>query len=154
MMTAPASAAALCVALTACASRAPAGHLVSQGPPVSISSPALSVGISMRYMTAHSVNLVVHLVARRRLGMVRVRVRSVDHRVAITPGCTLHTLQPPHGMMAPKPPYPLPAVPLCSLVLRASQAGAYPIEVRIVDGEEHALVAPVRAIIDIPGKRP
>lgn len=137
-----------CAALGACASAAHAARTARQAMPVSTGGPGLSVRMQTRPLSAHSDNLVVYLVARRRLPAVRVIVRSPDAGLRITPGCRFHPLRPPRAAPAHHPLPALPPVPLCSVVLTAA-AGRYPIDIRILDEAGRDLVSPVHAVVAI-----
>lgn len=144
----------LLLALMACASAAPESHGSSLALPMSASGRVLAARVSARPTTAHSVNVVVHLIARSTVPVVQVRVDSLDRQLAITPGCMFEPLEPPQVARSRRPPYPLPAVPLCSVVVHASQGGRYALEVRILDRVGHDLVAPIHAVVEIPYRAP
>jgi hypothetical protein len=142
----------LFLALTACAAAAPAARTKTQQLPLTVRSPTLTISVSARSMTEHSINVVAQLITRVRLPAVQLRVHSRDRRLAATQGCTFRPLEPPRVEPARRPyhPNPLPLVPSCSLVLHAARAGRYPLELRIVDGAGHDLVSPIHTTIPIP----
>ncbi len=97
-------------------------------------SEALSLRIATRVMTPHSLNLVVHLYARAPLGAVRVSVVAADPRLAIRPAvCALQVLAPPVVHPPQGARFPLPAIPLCSFVLRATTPARYALTLRVRD---------------------
>ena len=113
---------------------------------------ALSLRIATRVMTPHSLNLVVHLFARAPLGAVRVSVIAVDPRLAISPAvCALQALTPPVVHTPQGARFPLPAIPLCSFVLRATTPARYALTVRVRDAAGIDLIAPVHTVVAIPG---
>lgn len=139
-----------CLALTACAAAAPVERGVSRTLPANASTPTLAVRVTARTLTALRVNLLVRLVARRDLPVVEVRARSPDHRLQIASGCTFHPLRPPQVIRRRGPPFALPAVPLCSVTISASQAGRYVVQVRVMDSTGRNLVAPIAVVIRFP----
>lgn len=151
-MSATAAVIALCVTLASCVAADCAARAERQPPPVSAAGRTLSARVSVRFLTPHSVNLVVYLAARRRLHLVRVRASALDRRLSVPKGCTFQPLSPPRRASARHPPLPLPVVPLCSLVLVAAQPGRYAVDVRVTDGLGHDLVGPIRTVIRIGSK--
>jgi len=112
----------------------------------------LSLRIATRTMTPHSLNLVVHLYARAPLGAVRVSVVATDPRLAISPAlCALQALAPPVVHPAQGARFPLPAIPLCSFVLRATTPARYALTLRVRDAAGTDLIAPVHTVVTIPG---
>ena len=110
----------------------------------------VSAQIEARPLTPGSVNLVVYLMARQRLPVVRVRARSTDTQLNITPGaCLFDPLLPPSASRTRSPPFPLRAVPLCSLVLHTARHGRYRVDVRILDAAGRDLVPPVHTTVRI-----
>ena len=113
---------------------------------------ALSLRIATRVMTPHSLNLVVHLFARKPLGAVRVSVVAADPRLAISPAvCALQALAPPVVHPPQGARFPLPAIPLCSFVLRAATPARYALTVSVRDAAGTDLIAPVHTVVAIPG---
>ena len=148
-MVRPGLAAALCAALAACASAASPRQLPAGG-----HGPLLTVGVDARGMTSTSANLVVHLTAQQPLPYVDVRVQPGDAALVVHPtGCTFRPLRPPIAPHATHAPYPLPAIPLCSLVVSATHAGRYPVILRVRDAAGRDLVAPIHTVIVIKGSR-
>ena len=140
------------LALAACAAANPGAEKERRALPVSEAGRVLAVRVGMRYLTSHSVGVVVHLAAVHRLPVVRVDASSPGHELAITEGCTFEPLRPPQSAAARRRARPLPAVPLCSLVLEAAASGRYPLDVRILDAAGHDLVAPIHTVIRIGSK--
>ena len=113
---------------------------------------ALSLRIATRAMTPHSLNLVVHLSARAPLGAVRVSVIAADPRLAISPAvCALQALAPPVVHTPQGARFPLPAIPLCSFVLRATTPARYALTLRVRDAAGTDLIAPLHTVVVIPG---
>ncbi len=114
-------------------------------------TPPLSLRITTRTMTSHSLNLVVHLYARSPLGAVRVSVISSDPHLVVSPAvCALHALAPPVIYPASHMHFPLPAIPLCSFVLRAATPARYALTVSVRDAAGTDLIAPVHTVVTIP----
>ncbi|MHB8386706.1 hypothetical protein [Metallibacterium sp.] len=139
--------------LAGCAMAAPdTSHSAHATPAATTSAAALSLRIATRTMTPHSLNLVVHLYARAPLGAVRVSVVATDPRLAISPAlCALQALAPPVVHPAQGARFPLPAIPLCSFVLRATTPARYALTLRVRDAAGTDLIAPVHTVVTIPG---
>ncbi|MHB1945360.1 MAG: hypothetical protein ACYCPE_08965 [Metallibacterium sp.] len=139
--------------LAGCAMAAPdTSHSAHATPAATTSAAALSLRIATRTMTPRSLNLVVHLYARAPLGAVRVSVVATDPRLAISPAlCALQALAPPVVHPAQGARFPLPAIPLCSFVLRATTPARYALTLRVRDAAGTDLIAPVHTVVTIPG---
>ena len=140
-------------ALVSCASAAPGAGSVAVMPlPLSVHGPRLALRADARALTSGSVNLVIHLIVPAPIAGARVSVTASDPRLGVTPpGCDFRVLAPPIVAHATHPPYPLPAVPLCSLVVSAPRAGRYPLTLRVRDATGRDLVAPIHTVIVIKG---
>ena len=140
-------------ALVSCASAAPGAGSVAVMPlPLSVHGPRLALRADARALTSGSVNLVIHLIVPAPIAGARVSVTASDPRLGVTPpGCDFRVLAPPIVAHATHPPYPLPAIPLCSLVLGAAVGGRYPVTLRVRDATGHDLVAPIHTVIVIKG---
>lgn len=139
--------------LASCVSAAPSAAIARTAPlPLSVQGALLTLRADARQLTPHSVNLVVHLVVRAPIADVSVSVTAADPRLAISPPrCDFRVLDPPTVPHATHPPYPLPAIPLCSLVLTAPRGGRYPVTLRVRDAAGRDLVAPIHTVIVIRG---
>ena len=146
---------AAAAALAACASAAPdAGHAAITPLPLSAQGPRLALRAEAHPLMPGSINLVVHLVVSAPIADARVSVTTSDPHLRVTPpGCDFRVLAPPAVARATHPPYPLPAIPLCSLVLGAAAGGRYPVTLRVRDATGHDLVAPIHTVIVIKGSR-
>lgn len=152
------SLAAACAGLVACASATTPGAAqyaaspIASALPVSVQAPQLSLRADARELTPLSVNLTIELVVKASWSDVSVSASSDAAGVAITPPtCRFRVLAPPIVPHASHPPYPLPAVPLCSLVVSATHAGRYPVILRVRDAAGRDLVAPIHTVIVIKG---
>lgn len=155
-MPSAASSVIVSLMLASCMASPPSARLARRAPPVSASGPGLATRVRVRALTAHSVSLVVYLVARHTLPMVGVRVASPDRQLVVPPGCTFRPLSPPHVSQSPrarKAPLPRPVVPMCSLVLSAARPGPYPVDIRVVDRAGRDIAAPIHTLIRIPPRR-
>ena len=138
-------------ALASCASAAPGAGSATLTPlPLSVQGPRLALRADARALTPGSVNLVVHLIVPAPIAGARVSVTTSDPRLSVTPpGCDFRVLAPPIVAHATRPPYPLPAIPLCSLVLGAATGGRYPVTLRVRDATGRDLVTPIHTVIVI-----
>lgn len=152
-MAGAALAIAAAAALASCASAAPDTGIAPVTPlPLSVQGLRLSLRADARRLTPGSVNLVVHLIVPVPIAAVRVSVTATDPRLSVTPRqCDFRVLAPPIVPHASHPPYPLPAVPLCSLVVSAPCAGRYPLTLRVRDAAGRDFVAPIHTVIVIKG---
>jgi len=122
------------------------------GLPLSVQGPSLSLRAAVRELTPRSVNLVIDLVARMTIADVSVDVSSNDPRLHIRPaGCVLRLLTPPVVVHGKRPPYPLPDVPLCSVVLSAPGHASYPLLLRVRDASGADLMKPIATAVAIQG---
>ena len=113
----------------------------------------LSARVDVRALGALSAAVTVHLTTRRPLAEVIVSVDRQGAALSVQPAeCRFTPLLPPAVRHAAAPPYPLPAIPLCSLVLGARHGGRYPIAVRVTDRSGHNLVAPIHTTVVIQGE--
>lgn len=120
--------------------------------PLSIHGSKLSLRADTRQLTSRSVNLVVRLVATSSFTNISISVNSANLHLQIDPPrCFFRVLSPPTVRHARRPPYPLPAVPLCSVVLRAVDAGRYPLTIHVRNTSGVDLVAPIHTIVLIQG---
>ena len=120
--------------------------------PLSIQGEHLSLRAEVRELTPHSVNLVIYLVVRAAIPDVSVEVTSTNPLLHISPAaCVLRLLAPPVVVHTTGPPYPLPAVPLCSFVLSASGHAIYPLLLRVRDANGADLVKPIETAVVIQG---
>jgi hypothetical protein len=126
-------------------------HSAHATPAATTSVAVLSLRIATRTMTPHSLNLVAHLYARTPLGTVRVSVMATDPRLSISPSaCVLHALGPARVQTVRGNQFPLPAIPLCSFVLRATTPARYALTLRVRDAAGTDLIAPMHTIVAIP----
>ena len=113
----------------------------------------LSARVDVRALGALSSAVTVHLTTRRPLAEVIVSVDPQGAALSVQPTeCRFTPLQPPAVRHAAAPPYPLPVIPLCSLVLGTRHGGHYPIVVRVTDSSGHDLVAPIHTTVVIQGE--
>lgn len=142
-----------CLSLGTCgAAVSPAPDFKPISLPLSVQSESLALRADVRELTPHSVNLVIQLVVQTSIPNVSVSAMSRDRRLTIWPlSCDFRVLAPPVVQHADHPPYPLPAIPLCSLVLRAPNAGSYPLTLRVRDAAGNDLVAPIHTAVVIQG---
>lgn len=101
------------------------------------------VSVDERNLPGLRVNLQVHLLARRVFRGVRVTLTGPDPKLAVPAGCTFQLLRPAPAMVHKPHATPLPVIPLCSLVLAAQKPGAYPLDVRVLDGKGRSLAPPI-----------
>jgi hypothetical protein len=139
------------IGLSSCVAPARDGPTVPvSGLPLSIQGHDLSLRAEVRELTPRSVNLVIYLIARAAIPHVSVDVSSSNARLHVSPaGCVLRLLAPPIGVRTSGPPYPLPAVPLCSFVLSASDHATYPLLLRVRDANDADLVKPIEIAVVI-----
>jgi len=120
--------------------------------PLNIHAKSLSIRADVRELTARSVNLVVYLVVRTAIPQASVDVSSANPLLRVSPAaCSLRPLAPPVVAHTDGPPYPLPAVPLCSFVLSASREATYPLRLRVRDENGTDLVKPIETAVVIHG---
>jgi len=140
------------LALTGCALAARRGRPDASAAtvsPVRQSLPAISrgggllVSVDARGLPGLRINLQVHLLAHRVFRGVRVALVAPDPKLAVPSGCTFQVLRPPPAMVHKPPATPLPVIPLCSMVLSAPKAGAYPLDVRVLDRDGRFLAPPI-----------
>ena len=139
--------------LAACAAaRAPVDAAPETPLPLVEQSAQLGLRAESRELTGRSVNLVVELMVRAPIAGVSVTVDAEDPGLDVVPHrCDFHVLTPPIVVHATHSPYPLPAIPLCSLVLSAAAGGRSPMTLRVRDGAGRDLVAPIYTVIVIKG---
>lgn len=139
--------------LAACAAAAPsAGHAAVIPLPLSVQGPRLALRAEAHPLMPGNVNLVVQLIVSVPIAQARVSVTASDPHLSVTPpACDFRVLAPPIVAHATHPPYPLPAIPLCSLVVSATHAGRYPVILRVRDAAGRDLVAPIHTVIVIKG---
>ncbi len=131
-----------------------AGSGVPAGAATAASAPpagsGLSARVEVRALGALSSAVTVLLTTRRPLADVIVSVDRQGTALSVQPAeCRFAPLQPPAVRHASAAPYPLPAIPLCSLVLGAHHGGRYPITVRVTDSGGRDLVAPIHTTVVI-----
>jgi len=143
------------VTMMSCTASAPPAVAVPITPlPVSVHTSSLSLRADTRELTPRSVNLLVRLFATANLTNISVTVNSRDPRLHIAPPrcffrvLSLPTVRPPHRSRLP---YPLPAIPLCSVVLRARDGGQYPLTLRVRDTAGSDLIVPIHTFVLIQG---
>lgn len=145
------------VTIMSCTASAPPIVAVPITPlPVSVHMSSLSLRADTRELTPRSVNLVVRLFTTATLKNISVTVKSGDPRLHIAPSrCFFRTLSPPTTVVRhphrSRSPYPLPAVPLCSVVLRARDGGQYPLTLRVRDVAGSDLIVPIHTLVLIQG---
>lgn len=121
--------------------------------PVGIHGRELSYYAESRQLTSRSAAVTVNLVARTSLANVAVTVIPDDAALSITPAvCKLNVLRPPRVAHATRPPYPLPAVPICTFVVMAPSPGRYPSTLQVRDATGDDLLTPVKVIVVIKGE--
>jgi hypothetical protein len=113
----------------------------------------LVVGVDQRGLPGYRVNLQIHLLAQRVFTGVRPTLTSPDRKLAVPSGCTFQVLRPPIAMAHKPFATPLPAIPLCSLVLSARTAGTYPLDLQVLDGAGKALAPPLSVWVRIRSPR-
>jgi hypothetical protein len=134
-----------CAAPARDAPAAPVAHL-----PLSIQGQPLSLRAELRELTAHSANLIIYLVASTSIAHVNVEVSSTNPLLHAHPSsCVLHELAPPAVVQSDGPPYALPPVPLCNIVLSASANAIYPLLIRVRDASGADLIKPIKTAVDI-----
>lgn len=125
-----------------------------QNLPVSIQSDLISYRAESRQLTGRSAAVTVELVTKTPLQNVTVTVIAADSTLSVTPtACKFNVLNPPHLAHAARPPYPLPAVPLCTFVVTAPSPGRYPITLQVRTPERGDLLKPVNAVLVIKGEK-
>lgn len=141
--------------MTGCASAASVSVLAApQNLPVSIQSDLISYRAESRQLTGQSAAVTVELVTKTPLQNVTVTVIAADSTLSVTPtACKFNVLNPPHLAHAARPPYPLPAVPLCTFVVTAPSPGRYPITLQVRTPEKGDLLKPMNAVLVIKGEK-
>lgn len=137
-----------------CKSNAP---VLSASPdfPVFASGPALHVRASSRELTPHSAAVTVELVAIKVFLGVSVAVVSDNPALSVTPtACHFVALKPPAIEHAPRPPYPLPAIPLCTFIVTAHSPGRYRVRIHVEGANGITLVSPIVGAVKIKGEQP
>jgi hypothetical protein len=120
--------------------------------PLSIQGQHLSLRAEVRELTPHSANLVIYLVVDAPIPHADVHVSSTNSLLHVSPAdCVLSPLSPPVVAHPTDPPYPLPAVPLCSFVLSASAPATYPLLLRVQDANGSDLVKPIETAVALQG---
>jgi hypothetical protein len=144
---------AYAIGLSSCAAPARDGWTGPvPGLPLSVQGRDLSLRGEVRELTPHSVNLVIYLIVSATIPRVSVDVSSTNPLLHVSPaGCVLSPLAPPVVVHTTGPPYPLPAVPLCSFVLSASDHAIYPVLLRVRDANGVDLVKPIATAVAIKG---
>jgi hypothetical protein len=146
---------ACAIGLSSCAAPArdgPTFPVSVNGLPLRIQGQHLSLRAEVRELTPDSVNLVIYLIPSAAIPHVSVDVSSSNARLHVSPaGCVLRLLAPPIVVRTNGPPYPLPAVPLCSFVLSASDHATYPLRLRVRDANGSDLVRPIETAVVIQG---
>ncbi len=138
------------VVLVSCTASVPPAPVVPL--PINVHTSSLSLRADIRELTPQSVNLVVRLFTTSILANISVTVHSVDSHLHIAPSrCFFRVLSPPTVRHASRPPYPLPAVPFCSVVLRARDGGPYPLTLRVRNAAGSDLIVPVHTVVVIQG---
>jgi len=145
--------------MTGCVSTASTASVsvlaASQNLPVSIQSDLISYRAESRQLTGRSAAVTVELVTKTPLRNISVTVSAANSTLSVTPTvCKFNVLSPPHVTHATRPPYPLPAVPLCTFVVTAPSPGRYPMTLQIRDSEGSDLLKPVNAVVVIQGEKP
>lgn len=137
------------IGLASCAARARVTPTVKISPlPISVQGQSLSLRAEARSLTSTSVNLVVYVVVKAPMPQLSVEVTSSDSLLQIHPGaCVLHDVAPPTAVHTNGPPYALPTVPLCSLVLSAPSHANSPLLIRVRDANGVDLLQPIETTI-------
>jgi hypothetical protein len=118
--------------------------------PLNIQDKPLSLRAELRELTGQSTNLIIYLVASTAIPHVNVDVSSTNPLLQVRPsGCVLHELAPPAVVRSGGPPYALPPVPFCSIVLSASVNASYPLLIRVRDASGADLIKPIETAVDI-----
>ncbi len=141
------------VVLAACAAPSGAARPAPPRPlPLTVQGAALSLRAESRPLTADRVDLLIHVVARAAIARLRISATSTDPGLTISPNaCVLFGLSPPRAPGSRGPPYPLPLVPTCNLVLTGARPATFPVRIRISDAGGVDLLAPIDTVIAIPG---
>lgn len=136
------------IASTAAGSPPPAARNL----PVGIQGGELGYYAESRQLTSRSTAVTVNLVARTSLANVAVTMIPDDAALSVTPAaCRFGVLRPPHMAHATRPPYPLPAVPICTFVVTAPSPGRYPSTLQVRDAKGNDVLTPVKVIVVIKG---
>lgn len=140
--------------LISCKSSAPT-FSTSPDFPVFESGPALHMRASSKELTPYSTAVNVELVAKTIFPDVNVSVTSRDSALSVTPTvCHLLALKPPTIEHASRPPYPLPAIPLCTFIVTARLPGRYPMVIHVEGTNGKTLLSPLVGAVEIKGEQP
>ena len=105
-----------------------------------------------RVLARNKAVLMIHVVPRERIAELRIDATSSRADLRIDPShCVLYRLSPPEAVSSRSPPYALPLVPLCSLVLSAARSASFPLRIRVRDANGTDLVAPIDTMVTIQG---
>ena len=140
--------------LISCKSTAPT---LSASPdfPLFESGSALHMRASSKELTPYSAAVTVELVAKAIFPDVSVSVVSGDSALSVTPtACHLLILKPPTIEHALRPPYPLPAIPLCTFIVTARAPGQYPVVIHVEGTNGKTVLSPVAGVVTFKGERP
>lgn len=112
----------------------------------------LSLRASTRPLTGHSVSVTVELLASAALPAMKVILRPHAAALSVTPGdCRLQAVNPPAVAPAAGPPYPLPAIPLCTFVVSTTAAGRYRVTITVENSAGRRLLPPLTGILSFGG---
>jgi hypothetical protein len=123
--------------------------------PLTRSGPDIKVRASTKPLTGHSVSVTVELLASAALPAVKVILRPRAAALSVTPAdCRLQAVNPPAVAPAAGPPYPLPAIPLCTFVVSTTAAGRYRVTITVENSAGHRLLPPLTGILSFEGTDP
>jgi len=127
----------------------------TQNLPVSFHGNVVSYRAESSQLTGRSAAVIVELFTKSSLHDIAVAVLALNPAVSVTPvACKFKVLRPPHVAHATRPPYPLPAVPLCTFVVTAPSPGRYPMTLQIRDSGGSDLLKPMNVVVVIKGEKP
>lgn len=96
-------------------------------------------------------SITVELLASAARPPVKVILRSHAAALSVTPeACRLEAVSPPAAAQAAGPPYPLPAVPLCTFVVSTTAAGRYHVTITVENTAGRRLLPPVTGTLSFP----
>ncbi len=118
--------------------------------PLNIQDKPLSLRAELRELTGHSSNLIIYVITSTPIAHATVDVSSTNPLLQLQPTrCVFHELIPPALVHSDGPPYALPHVPLCSIVLGAPVKANYPLLIRVRDANGTDLIKPIQTDVDI-----
>jgi hypothetical protein len=144
----------VCLLVAGCVSAALAGPRAEQFP-LTQSGSNISLRASTRTLNRDSVSVTVELLASAARPAVKVILRARAAALSVTPKeCGLEAVTPPAVAPAAGPPYPLPAVPLCTFVVSTTAAGSYRVTIIIENSAGRRLLPPLTGILSFQGVDP